>query len=122
MGRDGRPRSTAHFAGRDELITELIRDAYRSLADTLGAASAGIADGLIQVGDVVEEADRGPVHSRPPELGAPTTPPAPAPCTRFDPRPFRVVRAVPAVPAGSGGPVTSATSSWPVRSRSSATA
>ncbi|GHF71895.1 hypothetical protein GCM10018790_57300 [Kitasatospora xanthocidica] len=33
-----------YFAGRDELITELVRDAYRSLADTLADAAADGAD------------------------------------------------------------------------------
>ncbi|MGW3953533.1 TetR/AcrR family transcriptional regulator [Streptomyces sp. NPDC004752] len=35
MGMSG-PALYRYFAGRDELITELIRDAYRSLADTFG--------------------------------------------------------------------------------------
>ncbi|WP_277436271.1 TetR/AcrR family transcriptional regulator [Streptomyces sp. SPB162] len=39
IGMSG-PALYRYFAGRDELITELIRDAYRSLADTLRAASA----------------------------------------------------------------------------------
>ncbi|MFE6491548.1 TetR/AcrR family transcriptional regulator [Streptomyces sp. NPDC057748] len=43
MGMSG-PALYRYFAGRDELITELIRDAYRSLADTVGAASAVGAD------------------------------------------------------------------------------
>ncbi|MFF4381422.1 TetR/AcrR family transcriptional regulator [Kitasatospora sp. NPDC001547] len=43
MGLSG-PALYRYFAGRDELITELVRDAYRSLADTLGAAAAGGAD------------------------------------------------------------------------------
>lgn len=43
MGVSG-PALYRYFAGRDELITELVRDAYRSLADTLGAAAAGGAD------------------------------------------------------------------------------
>ncbi|MCZ4120923.1 TetR/AcrR family transcriptional regulator [Streptomyces sp. H39-S7] len=38
IGMSG-PALYRYFAGRDELITELIRDAYRSLADTLRAAS-----------------------------------------------------------------------------------
>lgn len=38
MGMSG-PALYRYFASRDELITELIRDAYRSLADTLHAAS-----------------------------------------------------------------------------------
>ncbi|MGW1779379.1 TetR/AcrR family transcriptional regulator [Streptomyces sp. NPDC002143] len=42
MGMSG-PALYRYFAGRDELITELVRDAYRSLADTFRAASA--ADG-----------------------------------------------------------------------------
>lgn len=37
MGMSG-PALYRYFAGRDELITELIRDAYRSLADTVRAA------------------------------------------------------------------------------------
>ncbi|MPY58598.1 TetR/AcrR family transcriptional regulator [Streptomyces spongiae] len=39
MGMSG-PALYRYYAGRDELITELIRDAYRSLADTFRAASA----------------------------------------------------------------------------------
>ncbi|MFD4674755.1 TetR/AcrR family transcriptional regulator [Lentzea sp. NPDC058450] len=39
MGMSG-PALYRYFAGRDELITELIRDAYRSLADTVRAAHA----------------------------------------------------------------------------------
>ncbi|HEX8867762.1 MAG TPA: TetR/AcrR family transcriptional regulator, partial [Lentzea sp.] len=39
MGLSG-PALYRYFAGRDELITELIRDAYRSLADTVRAAHA----------------------------------------------------------------------------------
>ncbi|MFC4500850.1 MULTISPECIES: TetR/AcrR family transcriptional regulator [Streptomyces] len=38
MGVSG-PALYRYFASRDELITELIRDAYRSLADTFRAAS-----------------------------------------------------------------------------------
>ncbi|MGI5134789.1 MULTISPECIES: TetR/AcrR family transcriptional regulator [unclassified Streptomyces] len=37
MGMSG-PALYRYFAGRDELITELIRDAYRGLADTIRAA------------------------------------------------------------------------------------
>ncbi|MEW2559324.1 TetR/AcrR family transcriptional regulator [Streptomyces griseorubiginosus] len=36
MGMSG-PALYRYFAGRDELITELVRDAYRSLADTFAA-------------------------------------------------------------------------------------
>ncbi|GAB2912763.1 TetR/AcrR family transcriptional regulator [Streptomyces mayteni] len=46
MGMSG-PALYRYFASRDELITELIRDAYRSLADTLRAAAesgAGVPD------------------------------------------------------------------------------
>jgi AcrR family transcriptional regulator len=43
MGMSG-PALYRYFAGRDELITELIRDAYRSLADTIRAAAASGAD------------------------------------------------------------------------------
>ncbi|MEV0113094.1 TetR/AcrR family transcriptional regulator [Streptomyces sp. NPDC050844] len=43
MGMSG-PALYRYFAGRDELITELIRDAYRSLADTVQAAAADGAD------------------------------------------------------------------------------
>ncbi|MFD9409718.1 TetR/AcrR family transcriptional regulator [Streptomyces sp. NPDC059989] len=43
MGVSG-PALYRYFAGRDELITELVRDAYRSLADTLRTASAAGAD------------------------------------------------------------------------------
>ncbi|MGP3690274.1 TetR/AcrR family transcriptional regulator [Streptomyces sp. IBSNAI002] len=38
------PALYRYFAGRDELITELVGEAYRSLADTLRAASAGGGD------------------------------------------------------------------------------
>ncbi|MET8765757.1 TetR/AcrR family transcriptional regulator [Streptomyces sp. NPDC004658] len=43
MGMSG-PALYRYFAGRDELITELIRDAYRSLADTIRTAAASSAD------------------------------------------------------------------------------
>ncbi|MFD4258013.1 TetR/AcrR family transcriptional regulator [Streptomyces sp. NPDC058534] len=43
MGMSG-PALYRYFAGRDELITELIRDAYRSLADTFKATAASGAD------------------------------------------------------------------------------
>jgi AcrR family transcriptional regulator len=49
MGMTG-PALYRYFANRDELITELVRDAYRSLADTFRAhaeAGAGL-DGLAQ--------------------------------------------------------------------------
>lgn len=40
LGMSG-PALYRYFGGRDELITELIRDAYRSLADTFRAADSG---------------------------------------------------------------------------------
>ncbi|MFI0814197.1 TetR/AcrR family transcriptional regulator [Streptomyces sp. NPDC021098] len=43
MGMSG-PALYRYFAGRDELITALIRDAYRSLADTVRAAAEPGAD------------------------------------------------------------------------------
>ncbi|WP_026412566.1 TetR/AcrR family transcriptional regulator [Actinomadura oligospora] len=43
MGMSG-PALYRYFAGRDELITELIRDAYRSLASTVRAAADDGAD------------------------------------------------------------------------------
>jgi len=43
MGMSG-PALYRYFAGRDELITELVTDAYRSLAGILGAAAASGAD------------------------------------------------------------------------------
>ncbi|MFJ6085701.1 TetR/AcrR family transcriptional regulator [Streptomyces sp. NPDC092369] len=43
MGMTG-PALYRYFAGRDELITELVRDAYRSLADGVGEARAAGAD------------------------------------------------------------------------------
>ncbi|MEV7023403.1 TetR/AcrR family transcriptional regulator [Kitasatospora sp. NPDC093558] len=43
MGVSG-PALYRYFASRDDLITELVRDAYRGLADTLGAAVAKGAD------------------------------------------------------------------------------
>lgn len=42
MGMSG-PALYRYFAGRDELITELIRDAYRSLADTFRATEKDVA-------------------------------------------------------------------------------
>ncbi|MER6284872.1 TetR/AcrR family transcriptional regulator [Streptomyces sviceus] len=39
LGMSG-PALYRYYAGRDELITELVRDAYRSLADTFRAASS----------------------------------------------------------------------------------
>ncbi|MFF1873317.1 TetR/AcrR family transcriptional regulator [Streptomyces sp. CB03911] len=43
MGMSG-PALYRYFASRDDLITELVREAYRSLADTLRAAAAAGAD------------------------------------------------------------------------------
>ncbi|MCX5214348.1 TetR/AcrR family transcriptional regulator [Kitasatospora sp. NBC_00240] len=43
MGLSG-PALYRYFASRDDLITELVREAYRSLADTLRAAAATGAD------------------------------------------------------------------------------
>ncbi|MFF4099290.1 TetR/AcrR family transcriptional regulator [Streptomyces sp. NPDC001903] len=43
MGMSG-PALYRYFANRDELITELVRDAYRSLADAFAAAGDGGAD------------------------------------------------------------------------------
>ncbi|MGC9475816.1 TetR/AcrR family transcriptional regulator [Streptomyces sp. WG4] len=43
MGMSG-PALYRYFAGRDELISELVRDAYRSLADTFRDAAASGAD------------------------------------------------------------------------------
>ena len=43
MGMSG-PALYRYFAGRDELLTELIRDAYRGLADTVRAAFDSGAD------------------------------------------------------------------------------
>ncbi|NUP18607.1 MAG: TetR/AcrR family transcriptional regulator [Streptomyces sp.] len=43
MGMSG-PALYRYFSGRDDLITELVRDAYRSLADTFRAASEAGAD------------------------------------------------------------------------------
>ncbi|MFL5997457.1 MAG: TetR/AcrR family transcriptional regulator [Streptomyces sp.] len=43
LGMSG-PALYRYYAGRDELITELVRDAYRSLADTFRAASRCGAD------------------------------------------------------------------------------
>ncbi|MGW5369092.1 TetR/AcrR family transcriptional regulator [Streptomyces sp. NPDC004009] len=43
MGMSG-PALYRYFASRDELITELIRDAYRSLADTIRATADSGAD------------------------------------------------------------------------------
>ncbi|MEV7598957.1 TetR/AcrR family transcriptional regulator [Kitasatospora sp. NPDC089797] len=43
MGLSG-PALYRYYAGRDELITALVRDAYRSLADTLAVGAGGGAD------------------------------------------------------------------------------
>ncbi|WP_250400886.1 TetR/AcrR family transcriptional regulator [Streptomyces cellostaticus] len=43
MGMSG-PALYRYFASRDDLITELVRDAYRSLADTMRDAAASGAD------------------------------------------------------------------------------
>ncbi|MEH6374824.1 TetR/AcrR family transcriptional regulator [Streptomyces sp. KLMMK] len=43
MGMSG-PALYRYFAGRDDLITELVREAYRNLAETLRTASATGAD------------------------------------------------------------------------------
>ncbi|MCX4858635.1 TetR/AcrR family transcriptional regulator [Streptomyces canus] len=43
LGMSG-PALYRYYAGRDELITELVRDAYRSLADTFRAAARSGAD------------------------------------------------------------------------------
>ncbi|MFE2728795.1 TetR/AcrR family transcriptional regulator [Kitasatospora sp. NPDC059327] len=43
MGMSG-PALYRYFAGRDDLITELVREAYRGLADTLRAAAGTGAD------------------------------------------------------------------------------
>ncbi|POM27313.1 putative HTH-type transcriptional regulator [Actinomadura rubteroloni] len=43
MGMSG-PALYRYYSGRDELITDLVRDAYRSLADTLGSAAEAGAD------------------------------------------------------------------------------
>ncbi|MFJ8233392.1 TetR/AcrR family transcriptional regulator [Streptomyces sp. NPDC094448] len=43
MGMSG-PALYRYFAGRDDLITELVRDAYRSLADTVRTAAGAGAD------------------------------------------------------------------------------
>ncbi|QLJ02947.1 TetR/AcrR family transcriptional regulator [Streptomyces sp. NEAU-sy36] len=43
LGMSG-PALYRYFSSRDDLITELIRDAYRSLADTIRAAAASDAD------------------------------------------------------------------------------
>ncbi|MEU7579848.1 TetR/AcrR family transcriptional regulator [Streptomyces sp. NPDC041068] len=46
MGLSG-PALYRYYANRDELITELIRDAYRSLADTCRAAADANSDGQL---------------------------------------------------------------------------
>ncbi|HEY4460036.1 MAG TPA: TetR/AcrR family transcriptional regulator [Pseudonocardiaceae bacterium] len=53
MGLSG-PALYRYFASRDELITELIRDAYRSLADTVRAAADNGAD-LIALAAVIRD-------------------------------------------------------------------
>ncbi|MEW1547642.1 TetR/AcrR family transcriptional regulator [Streptomyces tsukubensis] len=53
MGMSG-PALYRYFAGRDDLITELVRDAYRSLADTVRTAAAAGAD-LAALGHVLRD-------------------------------------------------------------------
>ncbi|WP_405062058.1 TetR/AcrR family transcriptional regulator [Kribbella sp. NBC_01505] len=53
MGMSG-PALYRYFASRDDLITALIRDAYRSLADTTRAAYDGGAD-LVGVAGAIRE-------------------------------------------------------------------
>ena len=60
MGMSG-PALYRYFAGRDELITELIRDAYRSLADTVRAAFESGAD-LAGLGHVIRDWARSDPH------------------------------------------------------------
>ncbi|WP_433190314.1 TetR/AcrR family transcriptional regulator [Actinoallomurus sp. CA-150999] len=60
MGMSG-PALYRYFAGRDELITALIRDAYRSLADTVRAAFDSGAD-LAGLARVIREWARSDPH------------------------------------------------------------
>ena len=60
MGMSG-PALYRYFASRDELITELIRDAYRSLADTVRAAFESGAD-LAALGHVIRDWARTDPH------------------------------------------------------------
>ncbi|HEY3479861.1 MAG TPA: TetR/AcrR family transcriptional regulator, partial [Streptomyces sp.] len=53
LGMSG-PALYRYFAGRDELITALIRDAYRSIADTVRAARADGAD-LAELAHVIRD-------------------------------------------------------------------
>ncbi|MFG1647998.1 TetR/AcrR family transcriptional regulator [Amycolatopsis sp. NPDC049252] len=53
VGMSG-PALYRYFAGRDELITALIRDAYRSLADTVRAARSSGA-GLAELAHVIRD-------------------------------------------------------------------
>ncbi|WP_414170028.1 TetR/AcrR family transcriptional regulator [Streptoverticillium reticulum] len=54
MGMSG-PALYRYFAGRDELITALIRDAYRSLADTVRTAFESGTDDLSGLAGVIRE-------------------------------------------------------------------
>ncbi|MEU5432099.1 TetR/AcrR family transcriptional regulator [Streptomyces sp. NPDC020719] len=60
MGMSG-PALYRYFASRDELITELIRDAYRSLADTVRTAFDSGAD-LYALAGVIREWARSDPH------------------------------------------------------------
>jgi AcrR family transcriptional regulator len=60
MGMSG-PALYRYFASRDELITELIRDAYRGLADTVRAAFESGTD-LVGLGHVIREWARSDPH------------------------------------------------------------
>ncbi|QWF77784.1 putative HTH-type transcriptional regulator [Amycolatopsis sp. CA-230715] len=53
LGMSG-PALYRYFAGRDELITELVRDAYRSLADAVRLAYDGGADVIGLAGTIRE--------------------------------------------------------------------
>ncbi|HEX4220885.1 MAG TPA: TetR/AcrR family transcriptional regulator [Pseudonocardiaceae bacterium] len=60
VGMSG-PALYRYFASRDELITALIRDAYRSLADTVRAAFESGTD-LIGLGHVIRDWAHGDPH------------------------------------------------------------
>ncbi|MER7248301.1 TetR/AcrR family transcriptional regulator [Kribbella sp. NPDC000426] len=59
MGVSG-PALYRYYAGRDELITELVRDAHRSLADTVRSAYDAGADAIAVAGAIRAWALAGP--------------------------------------------------------------
>ncbi|GAA3081438.1 TetR/AcrR family transcriptional regulator [Streptomyces olivoverticillatus] len=67
------PALYRYFANRDELITELVRDAYRSLADTFRARAEAGAD----LGDLAHALRQWALDDPPSGTSSSTAPPVP---------------------------------------------